>query len=61
MSMIGAKTFSICGEPGADNLVLCGRENDISISGVSINGSVSSSCGVQCGEVAYLIWVKARS
>lgn len=60
--MVGAQSLSVVCVPGADVLILCGREDKIAIFVVSrevLEGGVCDQ--IQGLWFAYLIWVKARS
>jgi len=64
VAVVGAETFAIGGEPGADYLVFGAGEEDIAVLGVSVRRM--SQRNVLCAGwhfwiVAHLIWVKDRS
>jgi hypothetical protein len=65
VAVVGAQALSVGGEPGADDLVLGGGEENVSIFGVSARlRSASLSLFLHPmvpRAAAYLIWVRDRS
>lgn len=61
MAMVCSESFTVGGEPRANDLILCTREENIPVFRVSFFRSEVLSTPVVFMERAHLIWVRDRS